>query len=332
MRTPGFWFAPPGLASLLLSPVGAVVGAVAAHRLARPARWRAPVPVVCVGNPTVGGAGKTPTVRVLITLARGLGFHPVVLSRGHGGRLAGPVRVDPDAHTAADVGDEPLLLAGDAPVVVSRDRPAGAQLAVALGADLILMDDGFQNPALARDLSLLVIDARRGIGNGRVLPAGPLRLPLGPQLDRASGLMVIGEGTGADPVIIAAAARGLPVFRGYLVPNADLSGVRALAFSGIGDPPKFHRSLTEAGAEVVGSVSFADHHPFSDADAAAILTRADALDAVPVTTEKDRARLTGADGPALRALKARMRVLPVRLELVAPDLLRVRLAGLTGRF
>ena len=331
MQTPEFWFRPPGWQSALLAPVAAVVGAVAGRRFARPPVYRAPVPVLCVGNPTVGGAGKTPTVQLLIRIVRELGRRPMVLSRGHGGRLTGPVMVDPTRHTAADVGDEPLLLSADAPVVISRDRPAGARLAVAQGAELILMDDGFQNPGLYKDLSLLVLDARRGIGNGRVLPAGPLRLALAPQLARAGALMVIGEGTGADPVVLAAAARGLPVHHGWLEPAADFTGVRALAFSGIGDPAKFHRSLEEAGAEIVGLRSFADHHPFSEAEAAALLAEAEALGAVPVTTEKDRARLVGAEGEARRALLARLRTLPVRLRPAEPETLRLRLAALFGR-
>lgn len=331
MQAPGFWFRPPGWQSALLAPVAAVVGAVAARRFSRAPDFRAPVPVLCVGNPTVGGAGKTPTVQLLIRLARDLGVRPVVLSRGHGGRLAGPVAVDPARHTAADVGDEPLLLACDAPVVVSRDRPAGARLAVTLGADLILMDDGFQNPGLFKDLSLLVLDARRGIGNGRVLPAGPLRLALAPQLERAGGLVVIGDGSGADPLIAQAEARGLPVIRGRLAPGADFTGERVLAFCGIGDPEKFRRSLVEAGAEVVALSAFADHHPFSAADAAGLLAEAEALGAGLVTTEKDRARLAGAAGATEQALYARARVLPVRLVPERPELLTARLAALVGR-
>ncbi len=329
MQAPAFWFSPPGCASALLAPVAAVVDLIARRRFARAPVYRAPVPVLCVGNPTVGGAGKTPTVQALVALVRDLGARPVVLSRGHGGRLPGPVAVDPARHRAADVGDEPLLLAATVPVVISRDRPAGARLAAELGADIILMDDGFQNPFLAKDLSLLVLDARRGIGNGRVLPAGPLRLALSPQLARAGGLVVIGAGTGAEAVI--AAAPGLPVWRGRLEPAADLSGVRVLAFCGIGDPAKFRRSLEEAGAEIAGLRAFADHHPFSEAEAAALLAEAERLGALPVTTEKDQARLTGTDGPARQALVARARTLPVRLRLAAPDTLRDRLRRLLDR-
>ena len=191
MHEPAFWNRPSSLLARLLMPLGALYGAIAARRLVRTG-VRAGVPVICVGNYHVGGAGKTPTVLALAGILRTLGETPVVLSRGYGGRLGGPVRVDPHKHTAADVGDEPLMMAGRVPVIVSRQRDAGIAPARALGASVILMDDGFQNPAVAKDISLIVIDGDRAIGNGRVFPAGPLRAPLPLQLARTDALVIVG--------------------------------------------------------------------------------------------------------------------------------------------
>ena len=199
MREPGFWHGPSSLKSHLLRPLGALYGAIAAQRLQRKG-LDAGIPVLCVGNYHVGGAGKTPTVLALAKLLRELGETPVVLSRGYGGKLRGPVKVDPARHAAADVGDEPLMLAATLPVVVARDRADGVPLARSLGATVILMDDGFQNPAVAKDASLIVIDGDRGLGNGQVFPAGPLRAPLRPQLARTDALIVVGDGTAADAV------------------------------------------------------------------------------------------------------------------------------------
>ena len=206
MHEPAFWHRPSSLLSRLLMPLGALYGAIAARRLTRTG-LRAGVPVICVGNYHVGGAGKTPTVIALAGILRSLGETPVVLSRGYGGRLHGPVRVDPHRHTAADVGDEPLMMARTIPVIVSRQRRAGIAPARALGASVILMDDGFQNPALAKDISLIVIDGDRGLGNGRVFPAGPLRAPLPPQLARTDALVIVGFGTAADEVAASIEAR-----------------------------------------------------------------------------------------------------------------------------
>src|SRR4051794_24351770 len=193
MREPSFWWRAGGLMSGLLSPLAAIYGAVAASRLARPGRT-AGIPVVCVGNLTLGGAGKTPAAIAAARMLDAAGRRPFVLSRGYGGALAGPVQVDPARHRAAEIGDEPLLLARFAPTIVSRDRAAGADMARAAGAGSIVMDDGFQSPGLHKDRSILVVDGRRGIGNGWVFPAGPLRAPLDSQLRRAQALLVIGSG------------------------------------------------------------------------------------------------------------------------------------------
>jgi tetraacyldisaccharide 4'-kinase len=318
MREPAFWWREGGplsaLLAPLLAPLGALHGAVAAHRLARPGA-RARVPVVCIGNPTVGGAGKTPTAIAVARLLQASGARPVFLTRGYGGRLAGPVAVGP-AHGAAAVGDEPLLLARIAPTIVARDRRAGAIAAVAAGADVIVMDDGFQNPALAKDFSLLVVDGRRGLGNGRVLPAGPLRAPLSSQIARAHALLVVGDASPSAQIAIEAArARGLPVVSGRLVPDpaavAALAGRPALAFAGIGDPDKFFATLRAAGIPVAAAQRFADHHIFSATEAADLTARADHDKLALVTTEKDLARMAGND--ALAGLARRTTALPVTL-------------------
>ena len=193
MREPAFWHRPSSWMSRLLMPLGAVYGWVAGQRLKRRG-LDAGIPVICVGNYHVGGAGKTQTVLALTKILRELGETPVVLSRGYGGKLRGPIKVDPARHAAADVGDEPLMLAQTIPVVVARDRVEGVALARSQGASVILMDDGFQNPAIAKDASLIVIDGDRGLGNACVLPAGPLRAPLPPQLDRTDALIIVGDG------------------------------------------------------------------------------------------------------------------------------------------
>ena len=213
MREPGFWHGPASLNSHLLKPLAALYGAVAAQRLQRKG-LHAGIPVLCVGNYHVGGAGKTPTVLALAKLLRDLGETPVVLSRGYGGKLAGPVRVDPVRHAASDVGDEPLMMAGAVPVVVSRKRADGVPLARAQGATVILMDDGFQNPGIVKDASLIVIDSGRGLGNGQVFPAGPLRAPLQPQLARTDALIIVGSGSAAESVAAEIAAQGKPVLIG----------------------------------------------------------------------------------------------------------------------
>ena len=222
MREPGFWHRPASFKSHLLRPLAALYGAIAARRLKRRG-IDAGIPVVCVGNYHGGGAGKTPTVLALAKLLQELGETPVVLSRGYRGKMRGPVRVDPEHHTAGDVGDEPLMLASRLPVVVARDRVAGVVLAKSMAASVILMDDGFQNPAVTKDVSLIVIDSERGLGNGQVMPAGPLRAPLRLQIERTDALVVIGDGKGADAVAGRIAGEGKPVLR------AQLCGRRSLA-------------------------------------------------------------------------------------------------------
>ena len=299
MHEPAFWYRPSSWISRLLMPLGALYGLVAGQRLQRQG-FDAGIPVLCVGNYHVGGAGKTPMVLALTKMLRNLGETPVVLSRGYGGRLRGPIKVDPGRHAAADVGDEPLMLARTVPVVVARDRIGGVALARSQGASVILMDDGFQNPAIAKNASLIVIDSDRGLGNGRVFPAGPLRAPLPPQLERTDALIVVGDGTAAKTVAAAIAARGKPVLLAHLRADdaslAPLRGKRVLAFAGIGDPIRFFRTLRANGIEVIRERAFADHHPFSKSEIETLITEAKRDALTLVTTEKDLARLRSGEG------------------------------------
>jgi tetraacyldisaccharide 4'-kinase len=291
-------------------------GTIARMRLSRGGR-RAVAPVVCIGNPTVGGAGKTPMALAVARMLREAGEQPIFLTRGYGGALAGPVLVEPKQHFALDVGDEPLLLAGVAPTVVARDRVAGARSAVAAGATVIVMDDGFQNPGLHKDVSLLVVDERRGIGNGRVIPAGPLRVPLAAQLARAHAFVAVGAPSGAAEVRAQARKCNLPVFQAHLQPEKDfiaaLGPGRVLAFAGIGDPEKFFTSLSDAGISVAATQSFPDHHRYTRAQAQALCKQAADDGLILVTTEKDLARMRGDDEVA--ELAAHAHALPVALVL-----------------
>lgn len=314
MREPSFWWQAAGLRAGLLAPVAACYGAVAAGRMARQGR-PAGVPVVCVGNFILGGAGKTPAAIAIARMLAGAGERVFCLSRGYGGRDAGPRRVDPHTDSAAQVGDEPLLLAAVAPTIVARDRVAGADLAKAQGATVVVMDDGLQNPSPVKDVTFAVVDARRGTGNGRVFPAGPLRAPLGAQLAQTDALLVVGSGTGADATIAAAQAHGLPVLRGQLVVDDHatdgLKGRKVLAFAGIGDPKKFFISAEELGIAIVKRRAFADHHRFSAEEAADLIMEAERDGLALLTTEKDRVRMTG--DPLMAALAVKAHTLPVTM-------------------
>jgi tetraacyldisaccharide 4'-kinase len=328
MRDPAFWWTERSAAAALLAPVAACYGAIAARRMAQPG-CKAAVPVFCVGNFTVGGAGKTPTAMALARFLLQWGRRPFFLSRGYGGRVAGPVRIEfaafagtgedrKGAWTAADVGDEPLLLAGVAPAIVSRDRPAGVRAAIAGGADAVIMDDGLQNPSVRKDFSLAVVDGRRGIGNGRIFPAGPLRAPLEAQLDRVDAVLVVGAaGTAANHAVAAAQKRGLPVFHGDLHAAPDavaaLAGKPVLAFAGIADPGKFFATLEACGIPAAVRRPFPDHHPYAADEMAELVAGAKRDGLTLVTTEKDMARLRG--NPAAAELTARSAVLPVALRL-----------------
>lgn len=327
IRPPRFWWLPePTLAAWLLSPLGWFYGQATASRMARQGA-RAPCPVICVGNFTTGGSGKTPVALHLAALLAERGERPVFLTRGYGGTERGPIVVDPARHGAAAVGDEPLLLARRAPTIVSADRAAGAGLAASLGASAIIMDDGLQNPGLARDLSFAVIDGGVGFGNGLVFPAGPLRAPVAAQRGHVAAAIIIGEGEAGHRA--ASALGDLPVINASLAPApavaAMLAGKRVIAMAGIGLPDKFVATLTACGADIVGRHFVPDHAPYQAPELLALAARAEAQDALVVTTEKDAARI-GPDMPP--ALASRLAVLPVALRI---DRGAERLAALLDR-
>jgi tetraacyldisaccharide 4'-kinase len=319
MRAPAFWWVKPGAAAALLSPLASIYGAVAARRLAQPGE-RVGIPVICVGNPTVGGAGKTPAAIAIAKMLIAAGERPMFLTRGYGGRLAGPVIVEAP-HTAVQVGDEPPLLARVAPTIVAENRVAGAKLAVEKGASIIVMDDGFQNPSLVKDLSVLVIDGTRGIGNARVIPAGPLRAPLEPQLDRANAILIVGDVAGAAPLVAEGRARGLPLFHARFEPDhvavAALAGRQVLAFAGIGDPAKFFSTVGAAGIDAPIRRAFGDHRRYTRRDASELITQAAKHGLQLLTTEKDLARMQS--DPHVPHLAHAARALPVNLMVTEAD-------------
>ncbi len=308
MRAPEFWHHPSGgWAGAMLAPFGAAYGALTRLRSIGVTPWHAPVPVICVGNLTVGGAGKTPTVLALAERLRANGLSVACLSRGYGGRLRGPVPVDTARHMAADVGDEPLLHARAAPTWVARDRRDGARAAIAEGADIVLLDDGLQNPALHKHLSLVVIDSGYGFGNGRMLPAGPLREPIARGLARAQAVVLIG---GANAAVTAMLPPELPVLGARLVPDdaaQALKGRRVAAFAGIGRPEKFAETLRDLGAEITSLTPFADHHPYSEDEARRLIEAARSAGAIPVTTAKDFVRLPESARPLVTVVDIRLR-------------------------
>ncbi len=329
MRPPGFWNnlpAHPGWQARLLAPLGAIYSKATARRVARPPEVRSNVPVICVGNLNVGGTGKTPTVIALIERLQRHRVH--VVSRGYGGSLEGPVEVDERRHTASEVGDEPLLVSAFAPTWIARDRAAGVRASEAAGAEVILLDDGFQNPSVAKTIGIVVVDAARGFGNGMVIPAGPLREPVSAGLARADLLVTIGDPTAqghfsrlwlGEIAVPRVTARIAPLETGM-----DWAGLRVLAFAGIGHPEKFFWTLRDLGAELIRTEPLSDHQPLTDTLMKRLELEATALSAQLVTTEKDAVRLP-------QSFRPKVLTLPVRLKFTNADALDVTLSriGLT---
>jgi tetraacyldisaccharide 4'-kinase len=306
---PAFWARPPGLLSELLLPVGAGWDAATRLRQAFTRPYYPPVPVVCVGNLVAGGAGKTPVALAVAErlVSRGIALH--IVTRGYGGSLGGPERVDLSRHDAAAVGDEALLLAARAPCWVARDRADGVRAAVALRAQMILLDDGLQNPTVAKTFSFLVVDAAYGFGNGRVIPAGPLRESLARGLSRAHAIVLLGEEVqpgGQESLRINTA---LPVLHAALRPVAGerFAGARLLAFAGIGRPEKFFSTLQTLGADLVGTRSFPDHHPFRASEIDRLRRAAERAKARLITTAKDILRVPAAMRAAIEVLDVEIR-------------------------
>jgi tetraacyldisaccharide 4'-kinase len=308
LRTPHFWDEAPGVAADALLPLGMAWDAAGRLRRAMARSWRAPVPVVCVGNLVAGGAGKTPVTLALAgwLAARGVAVH--VVTRGYGGNTVGPRRVDPAIDDAGQVGDEALLLAARAPAWVARDRAAGVAAAAAAGAEAVLLDDGFQNLAVAKTLALLVVDAAHGFGNGRVMPAGPLRENLRRGLARADAVVLLAAD--GEPCASSKAALGAgPVLPAVLasIDGERFAGRRCLAFAGIGRPEKFFATLRRIGAELVAARGFPDHYTYRESDLAALRRAAGRERAQLVTTAKDFVRLPAAARAAIEVLEVEVR-------------------------
>lgn len=301
MTPPEFW-SRGGWQATALAPLGCLYALGGAARLRFGSSFDAGVPTICVGNLTLGGAGKTPTVLALAERLRAQGRRVGILSRGHGGSAQGPLRVDADSHDASLVGDEPLLLARAAPTWVAKDRAQAAYAALAGNVDCLLLDDGFQSPALRKTLSLVVVDGGAGFGNGRVFPAGPLREPAAWGLARGRAIVLIGDDeTGFE----RAHGAGRTILRARLEPESRaLSGAKVFAFAGIGRPAKFFASLRALGCEVAGTRAFPDHHPYSRGELDALLREAGL--ARLVTTEKDLVRVPADLRGRFEALKVRL--------------------------
>ena len=315
-EAPPVWWGDADWRAWALWPFSAAYGAVAARRLRNAPREKVPAPVLCVGNLTVGGSGKTPVAIALAGQAAAMGLKPGILSRGHGGSVSGhPHLVDPRHDSARHVGDEPMLLARAAPVAVSADRAAGARALIDQGCDFLIMDDGFQSARILIDYALIVVDARRGIGNGHTIPGGPMRASLVDQMRHADAVLRVGEGSGANLVIRHAARAGRPFFEAGIEARAPegFGGTRCLAYAGIGEPAKFFETVRALGGEIVVERSFGDHHFYSEFDAQDLLSTAGEQGLTLVTTAKDAVRLDHSGG-ALERLRDLSRVIEIEAE------------------
>jgi tetraacyldisaccharide 4'-kinase len=312
MQAPKFWYRSRSWQAVLLSPLGALYAWATVRRQKNVRPTRVDIPVICIGNLNVGGTGKTPTTIAIAQMLISRDIAVQIVSRGYGGSLQAVTQVDPRIHTADETGDEPLLTAAFAPTWVANERVAGARAAQNAGADVILLDDGFQDPSLAKDLSIVIVDATRGFGNGCCLPAGPLREPVDVGLKRADAVISIGEPEAqsqfrkrsADQMghIAHITASLKPIEMG--MPWAE---GRYLAFAGIGDPEKFFATLRGLGAPLVRTVALDDHQKLAHPMIQRLMKEAQSMNAQLVTTEKDAARL-----PA--DLRSGILSLPVRLE------------------
>lgn len=297
-EAPPFWYEKPGFLAALITPISWIYGKIASDRMIKATRRKVGIPVICIGNFTVGGAGKTPTAIAIAKAALEMGLKPGILTRGYGGTASLPTLVDLSHHGAKYVGDEPILLAEVAPTMVSQDRHAGALALIEHGVDIILMDDGFQSAHLWFDYSVLVVDSVRGLGNGKVIPAGPVRAPLKDQMIYAHALCVIGNGNTADSLVRIAARSAKPVYNAVLKPKsvAEFADKKCLAFAGIGDPQKFFSSLERTGAKLEVTKAFPDHHYYSDDEIEELISLAQTSDLELVTTTKDFVRLQSGHG------------------------------------
>jgi tetraacyldisaccharide 4'-kinase len=312
-EAPPFWWTKADWRAWALWPLSSAYASIAARRMLKAPREKIDAPVLCIGNLTVGGSGKTPVAIAIARAAAERGLKPGILSRGHGGTVSGePHFVDPHHDIARHVGDEPLLLVRAAPVAVTSDRAAGAKLLLGHGCNFLIMDDGFQSARIHIDYALIVVDARRGLGNGHTIPGGPMRARLVDQMRYANAVLKMGEGTAAEHAVRQAAKAGRAFFEAKVRPAAEdgIAGKRCLAFAGIGDPGKFFDTVRSVGGDVVIQKSFGDHHFYSDFDAQDLMATADANDLVIVTTAKDAVRLDHG-GEALTALRERVRIVEI---------------------
>jgi tetraacyldisaccharide 4'-kinase len=311
-EAPPFWWEKADWRAFALSPFSAIYGKVAGRRMRTGKRASAPVPVICIGNFTVGGAGKTPTAIAMARAAKAMGHKPGFLSRGYGGLLDVTTLVDREHHRADAVGDEALLLAAETMTVISRRRVEGAKRLAAEGADLIIMDDGFQSARLHLDYALVVIDTVRGIGNGHLVPGGPVRAPIAEQMRQLSAILKVGNGEAADTLVRQAARAGKAVYVAIIQPHdiQALAGRTVFAYAGIADPAKFYRTVEAVGGTIGKSRSFPDHHYFSENEIRSLLEDAEREDLTLVTTAKDAARLVGHSGIA-RTLLERSEIVEV---------------------